>query len=54
MKMNDEYKVLLPAWIWEQANNKEDLKRLILEYMERYEHYRVLKIKGRFAICERR
>lgn len=44
--------VLLPAWIWEEAQNKEHLKQLIVEYMKRYPGYRVLKVKNRFAVCE--
>jgi hypothetical protein len=45
--------VLLPAWIWEEAKDKEHLIKLVLEYMQNYPHYTVKKIKDRFAICER-
>lgn len=48
------YKVLLPKWIWEEANNKEQLKRLVLEYMQRYPHYTVKSVKDRLAVCERK
>lgn len=48
------YKVLLPARIWERAQNKEHLKELVLNYMRRYPDYSIKKVKGRFAICERR
>ena len=50
--MNNQTKVLLPEWIWEQAKDKEEIKRLIFKYMQRYEGYRIVKVKGRFAICE--
>jgi hypothetical protein len=48
------YKVLLPEWIWEEAKDKEDLKKLVLQYMRKYPHYSIKKIKGSLAICERR
>lgn len=47
------HKVLLPRWIWEEAQNKEDLKKLILQYMERYPDYVVKSVKNGFAICDR-
>ncbi|MFA1820586.1 hypothetical protein ACDX78_10445 [Virgibacillus oceani] len=50
--MHNQTKVLLPEWIWEQPKNKEELKGRILQYMQRYKGYTVLKVKGRFAICE--
>lgn len=46
--------VLLPAWIWEEAKDKQHLKKLVLEYMQRYPEYTVKKVKDRFAVCERR
>jgi hypothetical protein len=48
------YKVLLPKWIWERAQAKEDVKRMILKYMERYPHYHVSGIQNGKAICERK
>jgi len=48
-------KVLLPAWIFEQAEDEQHLKQLVLEYMRpRYPYYRILKVEGQFAVCERR
>jgi hypothetical protein len=41
--------VLLPAWIWEKARDKEHLKMLVLEYMRRYPDYKVKGVKNR--IC---
>jgi len=46
-------KVLLPAWIFEQAKDNDEIRRLVLDYMRRYTNYRVLKVSGSFAICER-
>lgn len=45
-------RVLLPEWIWEQAQDKDHLKKLIIDYMRRYPDYRIVKVKDRFAICE--
>lgn len=51
--MFNESKVLLPEWIWERAQNQEQLIELALKYIEpRYPGYVVRKIKGRFAVCE--
>jgi hypothetical protein len=52
----EKYKtnVLLPAWIFEQAKDKEHLKKLVLEYMQRYPDYVVKSVKNKFAVCERR
>lgn len=51
---NVPHKVLLPAWIFQQAGgNKDEIKRLVLQYMQRYPNYRVIKVSGSFAVCER-
>ncbi|MGR6899577.1 hypothetical protein M2M59_03870 [Rummeliibacillus sp. G93] len=51
--MNTQTKVVLPAWIFEQAQgDKDEIKRLVLEYMKRYDGYRVIKVSKRLAICE--
>ena len=53
MQMNNTVKVLLPAWIFEQAgDDKNKLRRLVVEYMERYPDYTILKVQGQFAICD--
>ncbi len=51
---NFKTNVLLPAWIWEKATDKNHLKQLVLEYMSRYPDYVVKKIRNGFAICERK
>lgn len=48
------YKVLLPEWIWKEAKDKEHFKELVLQYMERYPHYQVIKVQDKFAICVRK
>lgn len=48
------YKVLLPRWIWEEAEDKEHFKKLVMGYMERYPHYKVVRIQEKFAICVRK
>lgn len=52
MRMLNQSNVLLPAWIFEQAKDVDHLKELVLDYMKRYPGYRVLKVKGKFAVCE--
>lgn len=49
------YRVLLPDWIWDKdpPETKEELAGRIKRYMERYPHYRVIELDGRFAVCER-
>lgn len=50
--MHNKTNVLLPAWIFEQAQDKQELTRLIKQYMKRYKGYTIVKVKGKFAICE--
>lgn len=50
---NVPHKVLLPAWIFEQAKDTNELRSLVLEYMKRYPDYQIIKISGSFAVCER-
>lgn len=50
---NVPHKVLLPAWIFEQAKDKDEIRRLVQEYMTRYPHYRIIEVSGSFAICDR-
>ncbi len=52
MSLHNKINVLLPAWIFEQAEDKQQLQRLILKYMRKYPRYTVIKVKGHFAICE--
>lgn len=56
MRLSDvPYKVLLPKWIWEEAQNEVHFKQLVLQYMQKsYPYYKVIKVKEKFAICERK
>jgi hypothetical protein len=47
-------KVVLPAWVFEQAKDKEHLKKLVLDYMRKYPDYNVKSVKNGLAVCERR
>jgi hypothetical protein len=51
---NTTHKVLLPQWIWKEATDKDHLKKLVLQYMQRYPNYIVKRIENGFAVCERR
>ncbi|MGF7014275.1 hypothetical protein HNR27_001626 [Ornithinibacillus bavariensis] len=50
--MHNLSNVRLPNWIFEQAQDEKHLKKLVLQYMQRYEGYTIKKVKGRFAVCE--
>lgn len=49
---NNTVRVVLPDWIWEQSKNETEIKKHILQYMQRYPDYTIKKVKGRHAICE--
>lgn len=52
--MNVPNRVLLPRWVFDQAQgNEEELRRLVLQYMQRYPNYKIIKVSGSFAVCER-
>ena len=52
--MNVPNRVLLPRWIFDQAQgNKDEMRRLVLQYMQRYPNYKIIKVSGSFAVCER-
>ncbi|GED66289.1 hypothetical protein LFU01_47410 [Lysinibacillus fusiformis] len=53
MNSNVPHKVLLPAWIFQQAKDNDEIRRLVLEYVTRYPNYRVIKVSGSFAVCEK-
>jgi hypothetical protein len=54
--LNDvPHKVLLPKWIWEEAQSNEHFKELVIKYIRKsYPEYSIKKVKGQFAICERK
>lgn len=54
MLNNVPHRVLLPLWIFEQSKGDEnEIRRLVIQYMTRYPNYRLIKISGSFAVCER-
>ncbi|MGH0686361.1 hypothetical protein [Bacillus mycoides] len=50
-----ESKVVLPSWVWKGAKNEQEAKVKAIEYItpDRYPGYRVIKIQGDMAVCER-
>lgn len=49
------HRVLLPHWIFEQAAGEEkEIYRLVRRYMWQSDQgYKIIRIEGSFAICER-
>lgn len=51
--MHNQSNVVLPDKLWETAKDTDHLKDLIRDYINKhYPGYRVLKVKGRIAICD--
>jgi hypothetical protein len=49
------HKVLLPKWIWEEAQSNEHFKELVIKYIRKsYPDYSIKKVKKPFAICVRK
>lgn len=49
------HKVLLPKWIWEEAQSNEHFKELVIKYIRKsYPDYSIKAIKDGFAICVRK
>ncbi|WP_377867475.1 hypothetical protein [Bacillus sp. R86525] len=51
----NQSKVGLPTWVWKGARNEKEVKTKAIEYItpDRYPGYRVIKIHGDIAVCER-
>ena len=45
--------VVLPHWIWDDAQDKEHFKQLVSQYMRRYPGYKIKKLGKYYAICTR-
>lgn len=47
--------VVLPAWVWKGARNEKEAKAKAIEYItpDRYPGYKIIKIQGDIAVCER-
>jgi len=51
--MIDKSKVILPKKFWDRAQTKDELKKLIGNYMATsYPNYRIVEIGKYYAICE--
>ncbi|MFB5690275.1 hypothetical protein [Bacillus cereus] len=48
-------KVVLPAWVWKGVRNKKEAWEKAIEYItpDRYPGYKVIKVQGDIAVCER-
>jgi len=51
--MNARARVILPLWIWENANNKSEFKQNLAYYMQRYPGYEVIEVHKHYAICDK-
>ncbi|XLP22207.1 hypothetical protein ACFMB7_27785 [Bacillus toyonensis] len=51
----NQSKVVLPSWVSEGARNEQEMKAKAIEYItpDRYPGYKIIKIQGDIAVCER-
>lgn len=49
--MRGKSRVVLPVWIWNQAEDKAHFKQLVAGYLRRYPGYEVVEIGRYYAIC---
>ena len=51
----NQSKVVLPSWVSEGAKNEQEMKVKAIEYItpDRYPGYKIIKIQGDIAVCER-
>lgn len=51
----NQSKVVLPAWVWKGVQNEKEAKARAIEYItpDRYPGYKIIKIQGDIAVCER-
>ncbi|HDR7616996.1 hypothetical protein ACQVPC_25880 [Bacillus mycoides] len=51
----NQSKVVLPSWVWKGARNEKEAKMKAIEYItpDRYPGYKVIKVQGDIAVCER-
>ncbi|WP_180231073.1 hypothetical protein [Bacillus toyonensis] len=51
----NQLKVVLPSWVWKGARNEKEAKAKAIEYItpDRYPGYKIIKIQGDIAVCER-
>ncbi len=51
----NQSKVVLPSWVWEGVKNEREVKMKAIEYItpDRYPGYKIIKVQGDIALCER-
>ncbi|HDR6821543.1 hypothetical protein LKM19_12825 [Bacillus cereus] len=51
----NQSRVVLPSWVWEGVKNEREAKLKAIEYItpDRYPGYKIIKIEGDIAVCER-
>ncbi|WP_179880286.1 hypothetical protein [Bacillus cereus] len=51
----NQSKVVLPSWVSEGVKNEKEAKLRAIEYItpDRYPGYKVIKVRGGIALCER-
>ncbi|WP_336821216.1 hypothetical protein [Bacillus thuringiensis] len=51
----NQSKVVLPSWVWKDVKNEREVKMKAIEYItpDRYPGYKIIKIQGDIALCER-
>lgn len=51
----NQFKVVLPSWVWEGVKNEKEAKLRAIKYItpNRYLGYKIIKIQGDIALCER-
>ncbi|HFJ9281523.1 TPA: hypothetical protein ACGW6Z_005827 [Bacillus cereus] len=51
----NQSKVVLPSWVWEGVKNEKEAKLRATEYItpDRYPGYKIIKVHGDIALCER-
>ncbi|MEC2708099.1 hypothetical protein P9Z39_20825 [Bacillus thuringiensis] len=51
----NQSKVVLPMWVWKGVRNEKEAKERAIEYItpNRYPGYKIIKVQGDIALCER-
>ncbi|WP_179864636.1 hypothetical protein [Bacillus toyonensis] len=55
MLNKNQSKDVLPKWVWKGARNEKEARIKAIEYItpDRYPGYKVIKVQGDIAVCER-
>ncbi|SCN40831.1 Uncharacterized protein BC067498_05436 [Bacillus cereus] len=51
----NQSKVVLPSWVWKGVKNEKEAKLKAVKYItpDHYPGYKIIKIQGDIALCER-